>query len=157
METLDQSPSSGLDDLDRKIIELMKVNGRITYKEVSDRVNIPEATARYRVQRLLNGNLLQVEAWINPTHLGSPRASIMNVSVENNRVNQVAEELAKLDAVQFLSIVSGCHNIVVNVYFNSQQDLVEFCDKLTAMRGVISYETQIVTRLIKARYDYSLN
>lgn len=25
-----------LDDLDRSIIELMKVNGRITYKEVSD-------------------------------------------------------------------------------------------------------------------------
>jgi len=34
-----------LDDLDRSIIELMKVNGRITYKEVSDRLNIPEATA----------------------------------------------------------------------------------------------------------------
>ncbi len=157
METLDQSSSPGLDDLDLKIIDLMKVNGRITYKEVSDRVNIPEATARYRVQRLLNGNLLQVEAWINPTHLGIPQSSIMNVSVQNSRINQVAEELAKLDAVQFLSIVSGCHNIVVNVNFDSQKDLLEFCDKLTAMRGVISYETQIVTRLVKARYDYSLN
>jgi len=46
-----------LDDLDRSIIELLKQNGRITYKEVSDRVSIPEATARYRVQRLLKTDL----------------------------------------------------------------------------------------------------
>jgi Lrp/AsnC family transcriptional regulator for asnA, asnC and gidA len=50
-----------LDDLDRSIIELLKKNGRITYKDVSDRVNIPEATARYRVQRLLNSDLCSLK------------------------------------------------------------------------------------------------
>ncbi|MFM7471219.1 MAG: Lrp/AsnC family transcriptional regulator [Nodosilinea sp.] len=48
-----QLQNPNLDDLDLSIIKLMKKNGRISFKEVSDRVNIPEATARYRVQRLL--------------------------------------------------------------------------------------------------------
>jgi len=78
-----------LDDLDRSIIELMKVNGRITYKEVSDRVNIPEATARYRVQRLLNSDLLQLQAWVNPNQMAPPQAAIMNLTVEGRRVNAV--------------------------------------------------------------------
>jgi len=157
MIILEQTGQPDVDELDLKIIELMKVNGRITYKEVSDRVNIPEATARYRVQRLLNSHMLQVEAWFNPNHVGKPQSNIMNLSVESGRVNHVAEELAKLDEVQFLSIVSGCHNIVVNVNFHTQEDLLRFCEKLTAIRGVITYETQVVTRLVKAHYDYSLN
>ncbi len=71
-----------LDDLDRSIIELLKQNGRITYKEVSDRVNIPEATARYRVQRLLNSDLLQLRTWVTPTRLDPPQATIINLTVE---------------------------------------------------------------------------
>jgi Lrp/AsnC family transcriptional regulator for asnA, asnC and gidA len=115
-----------LDDLDRSIIELLKKNGRITYKEVSDRVNIPEATARYRVQRLLNSDLMQLETWVNPNRMRPPQAAIMNLTVENSRVNAVAEELAKFEEVQFLSIVAGFHNIVVNVSFKTYIPQVAF-------------------------------
>ena len=146
-----------LDDLDRSIIELMKVNGRITYKEISDRVNIPEATARYRVQRLLNSDLLQLQAWVNPTRMTPPQATIINLTVDSRRVNAVAEELAQFEEVQFLSIVAGLHNIVVNVSFNTQAELHRFLDKLSTIRGILNYDTQIVTRLVKAHYDYRFN
>jgi Lrp/AsnC family transcriptional regulator for asnA, asnC and gidA len=146
-----------LDDLDRSIIELLKKNGRITYKDVSDRVNIPEATARYRVQRLLNSDLLQIEAWVNPNRMATSHAAIMNLTVENSRLNAVAEELAKLEEVQFLSIVAGLHNIVVNVSFDTQEELRRFFEKLGTIRRIIQYDTQLVTRLVKAHYDYRFN
>jgi Lrp/AsnC family transcriptional regulator for asnA, asnC and gidA len=142
-----------LDDLDRSIIELLKKNGRITYKDVSDRVNIPEATARYRVQRLLNSDLLQLEMRVDPKRMGPPQAAIMNLTVDSRRVNAVAEELAQFEEVQFLSIVAGLHNIVVNVSFDTQEELRRFFEKL----GIIQYETQLVTRLVKAHYDYRFN
>jgi Lrp/AsnC family transcriptional regulator for asnA, asnC and gidA len=51
-----------LDDLDHSIIELLKQNGRITLqRRQRSAVNIPEATARYRVQRLLNSDLMQLQ------------------------------------------------------------------------------------------------
>jgi Lrp/AsnC family transcriptional regulator for asnA, asnC and gidA len=146
-----------LDDLDRSIIELLKKNGRITYKEVSDRVNIPEATARYRVQRLLNSDLLQLEIRVDPKRMGPPQAAIMNLTVDSRRVNAVAEELAQFEEVQFLSIVAGLHNIVVNVSFDTQEELRRFFEKLGIIRGIIQYETQLVTRLVKAHYDYRFN
>jgi hypothetical protein len=55
--------------------------------------------------------------------------------------------------VQFLSIVAGLHNIVVNVSFDTQEELRRFFEKL----GIIQYETQLVTRLVKAHYDYRFN
>jgi Lrp/AsnC family transcriptional regulator for asnA, asnC and gidA len=146
-----------LDDLDHSIIELLKKNGRITYKDVSDRVNIPEATARYRVQRLLNSDLLQLEMRVDPKRMGPPQAAIMNLTVDSRRVNAVAEELAQFEEVQFLSIVAGLHNIVVNVSFDTQEELRRFFEKLGTIRGIIQYETQLVTRLVKAHYDYRFN
>jgi Lrp/AsnC family transcriptional regulator for asnA, asnC and gidA len=146
-----------LDDLDRSIIELLKQNGRITYKDVSDRVNIPEATARYRVQRLLNSDLMQLEIRVDPKQMRPPQAAIMNLTVDSRRVNAVAEELAQFEEVQFLSIVAGFHNIVVNVSFDTQEELHRFFGKLGTIRGIIQYDTQIVTRLVKAHYDYRFN
>ncbi|MFZ4641663.1 MAG: Lrp/AsnC family transcriptional regulator [Nodosilinea sp.] len=146
-----------LDDLDHSIIELMKKNGRITFKEVSDRVSIPEATARYRVQRLLSSDLLQLEVWVNPNQMKAPNSVIVNLTVKNGQLNPIADQLAQLEEVQFLSIVAGRHNIVVNVSFDTQDDLLRFFNKLASIRGIIDYETQIVTRLVKARYDYRFN
>ncbi len=157
METPNQSTYPSVDELDLSIINLMKVNGRISYKDVSTRLDIPEATARYRVQRLLSSNLINIETWANPNHLGTVHAAIMNLFVESGQVNYVAAQLAKMDEVQFLSVVSGCHNIVVNVSFGVQEDLLRFYDKLTAIKGLIRYETQIVKKLLKSRYAYSFN
>ncbi len=157
METTHQAPYPSVDELDYKIIDLMKLNGRMTYKDISTRLNIPEATARYRVQRLLNAEIIQIEAWANPRQFGLPHAAIMNLMVQSGRVNYVAEQLAKLDEVQFVSVVAGRHNIVVNVNVGSHEDLLAFCDRLTSINGIIGYETQIVLKLLKAQYDYSLN
>ncbi|MFM7220912.1 MAG: Lrp/AsnC family transcriptional regulator [Nodosilinea sp.] len=155
METTHQSPYPSVDELDYKIIDLMKANGRMTYKDISTRLNIPEATARYRVQRLLNAEIIQIEAWANPKRLGAPHAAIMNLFVESSRVNYVADQLAKLEEVQFVSVVAGHHNVVVNANFGTHEELLAFCNKLTSMNGIIEYETQIVLKLLKAQYDYT--
>lgn len=157
MESNHQDLYPSVDELDCKIIDLMKINGRMTYKDISTRLNIPEATARYRVQRLLNAEIIQIEAWANPKLFGAPRAAIMNLFVESGRVNYVAEQLAKLEEVQFVSVVAGHHNIVVNVNVGSHEELLAFCEKLTAINGIIGYETQIVLRLLKAQYDYTFS
>ena len=89
--------------------------------------------------------------------MGPPQAAIMNLTVDSRRVNAVAEELAQFEEVLFLSIVAGFHNIVVNVSFNTQEELLRFCGKLGIIRGILQYDTQIVTRLVKAHYDYRFN
>jgi Lrp/AsnC family transcriptional regulator for asnA, asnC and gidA len=70
----DQSLSSAvsLDNLDRDIISLLKVDGRISYKDIAKQLNVPDATARYRVQRLLQSDLIQIQAWPNPKYFGVP-------------------------------------------------------------------------------------
>jgi hypothetical protein len=45
----------------------------------------------------------------------------------------------------------------VNVSFDTQEELRRFFEKLGTIRGIIQYDTQLVTRLVKAHYDYRFN
>lgn len=146
-----------LDDLDRAIIGLLKTDGRMSFTEVSKRLNLPEATARYRVQRLLQSKIVKIHATPNPEHLGTPHVAIVQLFVENNKIDAVAAALVEIDEVQFVAVTAGHHNIVIDVYFSTHDELIAFYAKLHAIPGVIRYESQIVMKLLKAEYKYVLS
>jgi len=146
-----------LDDLDRDIIGLLKIDGRISFTEVAKRLNLPEATARYRVQRLLQSKIVKVHATPNPEHLGTPHVMIVQLFVENGKIDAVAEALVEIEEVQFVAVTAGHHNIVVDVFFGTHDELLAFYAKLHQIPGVIRYESQVVMKLLKAEYKYVLS
>ena len=150
-------PQASLDDLDRAIIGLLKHDGRMSFSEVSKRLNLPEATARYRVQRLLQSNVLRVNATLNPDLLGTPHVMIVQLFVENGKIDFVAEALVEIEEVQFVAITAGHHNIVIDVCFGTHDELLDFYAKLHQIPGVIRYESQVVMKLLKAEYKYVLS
>lgn len=155
--SLNSHATIALDDLDSKIIGLLKLDGRMSFREVASRLNLPEATARYRVQRLLKSNIVKVHATPNPEHLGTPHVVIVQLFVENNKVESVAANLTEIEEVQFVAVTAGHHNIVIDVCFNTHDEMLAFYDKLHQIPGVIRYESQVVMKLLKAEYKYVLS
>lgn len=151
------SNNIGLDDLDREIIALLRIDGRMAFKEIANRLEIPEATARYRVQRLLQSGGIQIVAWPNPEKLGVPHVVILSLTVKDGQTNAVAEQLSSMTEVRFLAITSGRCNIMADIYFGTHEDLLAFFAKLDAIPGVLHYDTQIILKLLKAEYKYSLS
>ncbi|MBD3886675.1 Lrp/AsnC family transcriptional regulator [Phormidium tenue FACHB-886] len=151
------SASIALDDLDRAIIGLLKTDGRMSFTEVSKRLNLPEATARYRVQRLLQSKVVKIHATPNPEHLGTPHVMIVQLFVENGKIDAVAAALVEIDEVQFVAVTAGHHNIVIDVCFGTHDELLDFYAKLHEIPGVIRYESQVVMKLLKAEYKYVIS
>ncbi|MEY3299368.1 MAG: hypothetical protein RLZZ597_2628 [Cyanobacteriota bacterium] len=146
-----------LDDLDLAIIGLLKADGRISFTEVAKRLDLPDATARYRVQRLLQSKVVKIHATPNPEHLGTPRVMIVQLFVENGKIDAVAAALVEIDEVQFVAVTAGHHNIVIDVCFGTHDELLAFYDKLHQIPGVIRYESQVIMKLLKAEYKYVLS
>jgi Lrp/AsnC family transcriptional regulator, regulator for asnA, asnC and gidA len=152
-----QPNSLELDDTDQKIIELLRIDGRMSFTEIAKRLEMPEATARYRVQRLLQTEVIQVLAWPNPQKLGTPYVTVVFLTVENSAIDTVAAALAEVEAVRFVAITSGRYNIIVDVYFGTHPELVYFFDQLKGIPGILSYESQFILKLLKAEYKYTLS
>lgn len=148
------NPHISLDALDQEIIALLRLDGRMSFKEVAKRLNIPEATARYRVQRLLQSGGIQITAWPNPEKLGIPHVLILSLIVKEGRTDAVAEQLTSMTEARFVAVTSGRCNIVADIYFGTHEDLLSFFAKLNQIEGILSYDSQIILKLLKAEYKY---
>lgn len=157
MTQADSINNIGIDDLDREIIALLRVDGRMAFKEIAKRLDIPEATARYRVQRLLQSGGIQIVAWPNPEKLGVPHVLILSLTVKEGQTNAVAEHLTSLKEARLVAVTSGRCNIVADIYFGTHEDLLAFFAKLDTIPGILHYDTQIILKLLKAEYKYSLS
>ena len=147
---------AGLDAIDQDIIDLLRIDGRMSFTEIAKRLDIPEATARYRVQRLLQSGTIKVLAWPNPERMGTPNLLIVQLSVEPSRIEAIVNELASLEEVRFVAVTAGRYNVIVDIFFGVHAELVAFFAKLQQISGILSYESQLVLKLLKAEYKYTL-
>ena len=151
------SAQAALDQIDQDIITLLRGDGRMAFTEIAKRLNIPEATARYRVQRLLQAGVIRIQAWPDPEKLGTPHILVVWLTVENGKVDSVAELLSSMPEVRFVAISAGRYNIFADIYYGAHDEMIAFFAKLHKISGVISYESQVILKLLKAEYKYTLN
>ena len=152
----ERSENLELDSLDRDIINLLRTDGRMSFREIAQQLSLPEATARYRVQRLLQSEIIKILAWPNPARTGNTNIVIIWLTVENKHIETVAETLTQFEEVRFVAITAGSNNIVVDVYFEAYENLFPFFQQLHQIEGIIKYESQTILKLLKAEYKYTL-
>src|SRR5918998_6766577 len=72
MSTQGRSPAKGthLDDVSKKIVEQLQVDGRRSYAEIGKAVGLSEAAVRQRVQKLLDTGVMQIVGVTDPLMLG---------------------------------------------------------------------------------------
>lgn len=146
-----------LDKLDKQIVKLLYKDGRIAYTEIAKRLDSAEATIRYRVQRLMDAGAITVQACINPDKLGYRQMAHISFSCTDlGQAHLIAAELALSESVSYVAFVTGSHDVILEITYTDNDDLMEFLSKLRSHPGVISTQTQIVMRLLKSQYPYQI-
>lgn len=146
-----------LDEIDQEIIRLLRTDGRMSFTEVGKQLNVPEATARYRVQRLLQSGIVQVIAWPNPEKLGTPHVVIVSLMVENAQVDAIAAALEQMVEVRFVAITTGHYDIIADVFFGNYTEVTAFFEKMKRLPGIIRHDSHFILKLLKAEYKYTLS
>ena len=132
---------SQLDDIDRQLIEVLQRDGRASYAELADVVNLSPAATRLRVQRLLDADVVKVVGVTDPLALGYPVMAALGVRVERN-VRDVADKIADIDGVIYVVFTSGSFDLLVEVLCeDSARLLTVIDDEVRAIEGVRSVES----------------
>src|SRR5215468_6483555 len=87
-----------IDDVSKRIIEQLQQDGRRSYAAIGKVVGLSEAAVRQRVQRLIDGGVMQVVAVTDPLELGFARQAMVGIRV-HGPLEPVADALAELDEV----------------------------------------------------------
>ena len=143
-----------LDAVDREIVALLRQDGRMAFTDIAKQLELPESTVRYRVQRLLQSEIMQISARLNPQKLGLPHIVTFRLNVERHQIEPVAEALAAIPEVQFVAIVTGHYNIITDACFGTHEDLLALFSQIHTLPGIIHYDSCTALKLLKAEYQY---
>ena len=132
------------DRLELMTIKELEVNGRLTITALAKKLGTSKATARRKLDKLLQENVIQVVADVSPPILGYDIMAYIGINTTPGRVNQVAEHLAILSNVNSLSITTGRFDILVRTLFKSTEELSGFLkNTLGRTPGISSTETML--------------
>ncbi|MCW2851692.1 MAG: transcriptional regulator, AsnC family [Nocardioides sp.] len=151
-----ERPAVVLDQVSKAIVEQLQQDGRRSYAAIGKVVGLSEAAVRQRVQRLVEGGVMQVVAVTDPLQLGFARQAMIGVSV-HGPLESVADALAELDEVDYVVVTAGRYDLLVEVVCETDEHLLELISsKIRSLDGVVSTETFMYLKLRKQTYSWGV-
>ncbi len=142
-----------MDDLDRKIIELLQINGRASNARIARDVGVSEGTVRRRLRRLVQDEIIRVVAVPDPEQMGLSTVALIGIQADPNTLDDVAERLAALPETQYVSLTTGSFDLFIWVALPSSEELGNFLrHSVGVINGVRRTETFVNLVIVKKGY-----
>lgn len=141
--------SRPIDDVDRHLLQLLQVDGRISNSELAQKVGIAPSTCLARLRSLLDRKIITgFTAEIDPSALGIDLEVLISVSIRagaRQKISELSEELRKLPQVMQLFFLGGVEDFIIHLAAHNAEEVRDFVmEHLTAHPAVASTRTSIV-------------
>jgi Lrp/AsnC family transcriptional regulator, regulator for asnA, asnC and gidA len=143
-----------LDDVSKRIVELLQEDGRQPFVTIAREVGLSEAAVRQRVQKLIDGDVMQIVAVTDPLQVGFTRQAMVGVRVPGD-VREVADALCAMPEVSYVVTTAGSFDLLVEVVCEDDEHLLRVLnDRIRTIDGVRSTETFVYLTLAKQSYTW---
>jgi DNA-binding Lrp family transcriptional regulator len=142
-----------LDDIDRRMIDELRRDGRMSAPAVAEAVGVGRATSYSRLDRLVDtGVITGFSARVDPTAVGLTVSALVLVNVRQGSWRDLREQLSALPGVEWLGVATGRFDFVVLVRADSLAHLRDVAlRELQQIDGVRSAETVVLLDEIDRR------
>lgn len=135
-----------IDNLDKKILNIIMKNARIASKDVALECGVSRAAIHQRIQRLIEMKVITGSGYtVNPKSLGYNTCTYIGVSLEKGSMyREVVQELEKIPEVVECHYTTGPYSMLIKVYAQDNQHLMQLLnDRIQHVPGVTETETLI--------------
>jgi DNA-binding Lrp family transcriptional regulator len=143
-------PILDLDDIDKKLIELLQDNADLTYAELGKMLGISPSTVYTRVKRLKErGFIKRIVAEVSPEMMGYNLRALVFLSVDVKKYNSIMNELLKYPQIKVIYDITGEWTFALEIMVRDHKELTDLLDKVGSIEGVQQTSTAVVLRVIK--------
>lgn len=139
-----------LDELDEKIVDVLRADGRASFQSVAATLGISESTARRRFEAAYRTGCVQVITLVPAAALGFEAEMFFWLSVDPARLEAVAHELAAVRGVRYVAATLGQESLMCEVILPTHQDVYRFTTKtLGGIEGVRAWTANVQILTLK--------
>lgn len=135
-----------IDNLDRKILEIVMNNARIASKDVANECGLSRAAIHQRIQRMIDLNVITGSSYnVNPKALGYRTCTFIGVNLDRGAMyRDVVPELEKIPEIVECHFTTGPYTMLIKLFARDNEHLMELLnDKIQTIPGVSGTETLI--------------
>ena len=123
-----------MDDLDRRLLSLLRANGRESVVSLARRLGVTRATVDNRLGRLIdNGVIVGFSVRVRDPSAASVVRAIMLIAVEGRNTAEVIRSLRGVPQIATLHTTNGRWDLVADISCDS---LASFDQTLSTIRGI---------------------
>ncbi len=135
-----------IDNLDKKILEIISQNARIPFKDVAAECGVSRAAIHQRVQRLTDMGVIVGSGYhVNPKSLGYSTCTYVGIKLEKGSMyKNVVKELMKIPEIVECHFTTGPYTMLAKLYARDNEHLMELLNqRMQEIAGVTATETLI--------------
>ncbi|WP_411288586.1 Lrp/AsnC family transcriptional regulator [Phenylobacterium sp.] len=134
-----------MDDLDRRLIALLRADSRQPASALAARLKISRGTVQNRIGRLLAGGVLQgFTVRTRPEMEASRVRALMTIAIEGERSAAVVAALRGFPEVAAISTTNGRWDLVAELNTASLAEFSRTLDDIRKLEGIAATETSIL-------------
>jgi Lrp/AsnC family transcriptional regulator, regulator for asnA, asnC and gidA len=144
-----------LDELDRRIMQLLRPDARRSYASIARAIGVSEPTVRSRVARMIKGGGILPWARVNPAAIGFPVDAMVGIRVKQGSSKQVGAKLAEMENIAYVAYTTGSFDILIEAHLPDNEGLFKFLnEELEHIEGIVYKETWHVLRTEKTNFEW---
>ena len=142
---------SGLDELDRKILDLLTQNARYSYSELGERLGLSRVAIKNRMDALEQRGVIEgYTVIVNPQRTGDAISCYYEIEVRPDALAEVIRILDDCPTVTQIYRVTGECRLHAHAVAAGQDELERLMTQtLDRLPGVISLRTNVILSRIK--------
>jgi len=141
-------------DLDKKIIKILKKDGRTSNQKIADSLGVTTSMVATRIRRMEDAKAMKVVAVSDFSAFDYNVLLPIGVDVKGRRADVVAREIAKIEEVASVQLVTGKHDIEILVTLSSLENMSDFLlNKLSQVKGVRGLNPAFAVDILKFEFD----
>jgi len=142
-----------IDDTDRRILNVLQRNGRVSNAELAEQVNLSASACHRRVQRLESDGIIRnYVAMLDPRKVGVPSTIFVEItlSTQADEVLEAFEKaVARIPDVLECHLMAGSADYILKVVAENTDDIARIHRQyLTRLPGVAQMQSSFALRTV---------
>ncbi|MEV0085117.1 Lrp/AsnC family transcriptional regulator [Saccharopolyspora sp. NPDC050642] len=146
-----------LDELDRRIVAALQIDGRASWGRIARVLGETERTVARRATRLLRERHLAIVGIVHYQRVGWGEPYLLRVQCEPAGLRDAARRLAELPQARWVAVVHGSSDCFVEIDIRQDDLTSALLDRLAKIPGIVSLRTHAILRYFRSVHEWRLD
>ena len=134
-----------LDDIDKRLVSVLRHNGRASVSDLATTLGLARATVRARLDRLqASGDVVGFTVVLKDDVARDPVRALMMIGIEGRGTDRVIRQLASLPEVRALHSTNGRWDVIAELGTDTLEALDGMLSRIRKFDGVSQSETSLL-------------